>query len=358
MKRLRPAHSWCVAFVVLWAAVSCRPPASDRWQELYELRRELQNQEAHLIFPIEFIDFDRAVEGLQRQWIDSADLHPAKHLVRILNVPALQSPIELQILAATRFFRETRKVREKLESERLETIAFVHRQLAEMGLSLRHAELRPLVEDVEEALAHTHSFLIPGSYAEDLDRLKRLAEGYKQLRSRWIRYHGGVITAEEFQTAQQRFHEQTDSLRPEGYYIVIDTALNRLYLKKGDRVILDAPCSTGSRRTLVSPAREWTFETPRGEFTIRRIIADPSWRRPDWAFLEEGQPIPRDERKRWVQGALGAYALGLGGSYFIHGTEYTRLLGQNVTHGCIRLGAEDLAQVAALVSVGAKVYIF
>jgi L,D-transpeptidase YbiS len=42
----------------------------------------------------------------------------------------------------------------------------------------------------------------------------------------------------------------------------------------------------------------------------------------------------------------------------IHGTLYTRLLGRSVTHGCIRLGAEDLQAVWDAVPVGSSVYIF
>jgi len=42
----------------------------------------------------------------------------------------------------------------------------------------------------------------------------------------------------------------------------------------------------------------------------------------------------------------------------IHGTLYERLLGRSVTHGCIRLGKEDLRIVAESADVGTEVYIF
>ena len=47
--------------------------------------------------------------------------------------------------------------------------------------------------------------------------------------------------------------------------------------------------------------------------------------------------VPTNAADRVEQGVLGEYALGFGKGYFIHGTLYTRLLGKNVTHGCIRL---------------------
>jgi L,D-transpeptidase YbiS len=55
---------------------------------------------------------------------------------------------------------------------------------------------------------------------------------------------------------------------------------------------------------------------------------------------------------------LGEYALGFGKGYFIHGTLYPRLLGKNVTHGCIRLNDEDLKSVYRLARVGTPIMIF
>lgn len=166
-----------------------------------------------------------------------------------------------------------------------------------------------------------------------------------------------VASAEEtkeLQTLQRRL----DTLKPKGLYIVVDTGSNRLYLRKGDKVLLDAACSTGSGRQLVSPDGDWSFETPRGEFKLQNKVHNPVWRKPDWAFLEEGLPVPKNDRERYESGVLGAYAMGIGNGYFIHGTLYTRLLGQNVTHGCIRLASRDLAYLAKMAPVGTKVYVY
>ncbi len=148
------------------------------------------------------------------------------------------------------------------------------------------------------------------------------------------------------------------SLRPRGTYVLVDTGANRLYLRRGDEVLMEAACSTGSRRTLVSGDRRWTFETPRGVHRIRGKVRDPVWRRPDWAFLEEGKPVPRREAERYEEGVLGEYALDIGDGYLIHGTLYSRLIGQNVTHGCIRLGDRDLEFLYRRAPVGTKVYIY
>jgi L,D-transpeptidase YbiS len=55
---------------------------------------------------------------------------------------------------------------------------------------------------------------------------------------------------------------------------------------------------------------------------------------------------------------MGEYAIGLGDGYFIHGTLYTRLLGRNVTHGCVRVGDQDLKAVFHALSMGARVILF
>ena len=82
------------------------------------------------------------------------------------------------------------------------------------------------------------------------------------------------------------------------------------------------------------------------------------WKKPDWAFVEEGKPIPRNPAERFEYGTLGEYALYLGQGYMIHGTLYERLLGRSVTHGCIRLGREDLRVVWKSTAIGTPVYIY
>ncbi len=154
--------------------------------------------------------------------------------------------------------------------------------------------------------------------------------------------------------------ESLAGLLPRGIYIVIDTGRSTLYLRDKKRVISEAVASSGSGSILVEPngKRKWVFDTPRGEFKIESKARHPVWRMPDWAFIEEAKPIPQNVAERLEEGALGDYALGFGAGYFIHGTLYTRLLGKNVTHGCVRLGDEDLKSVYKAAEIGTKVYIY
>ncbi len=148
---------------------------------------------------------------------------------------------------------------------------------------------------------------------------------------------------------------------PPGHYIVVDTAKNHLLIKRGAEVLLDAIASTGSGVILDKPDQpgtRWVFDTPRGEFSIQTRLTNPVWIKPDWAFLEEDQEIPANPADRAEPGVLGDYALGFGKGYFIHGTLYTRLLGKNVTHGCIRLNDQDLLTTYKLAKIGTPVVIF
>lgn len=149
-------------------------------------------------------------------------------------------------------------------------------------------------------------------------------------------------------------------LKPKGVYIVVDSAENRLYLKKGSQTIKEALVSTGSGVVLVEPGgkRSWVFDTPKGEFFVKSKIQNPYWVKPDWAFIEENEPIPKKVEDRVEAGVLGDYALGFGQGYFIHGTLYTRLLGRNVTHGCVRVADKDLEEVFKASKIGTRIYIY
>jgi len=150
------------------------------------------------------------------------------------------------------------------------------------------------------------------------------------------------------------------ALAPRGYYIIVDTAANRLLVMKDRKIVKDVVVSCGSGDILEDPAgkREWIFDTPRGEYSVTSKLVNPTWIKPDWAFIEEGEKPPADFNERVDNDSLGDYALGFGAGYFIHGTLYTRLLGRNVTHGCVRVGDKDLVEVFKMIPMGAKIYIY
>ena len=119
--------------------------------------------------------------------------------------------------------------------------------------------------------------------------------------------------------------------------------------------MLEAPCSAGSGHVLSEGAggRVWVFDTPRGAFRVLSKIRNPVWKKPDWAFVEEGKPIPGTPASGSSTESLGEYALYFGDGYMIHGTLYERLIGRPVSHGCIRVGREPLREIYRAVPLGA-----
>lgn len=154
--------------------------------------------------------------------------------------------------------------------------------------------------------------------------------------------------------------KKLERLIPGGSYLVVNTSDNTFFLYKAGKQIRNGICSTGSYIKLeLNDEKHWVFQTPKGVFTIRGKIVSPVWRKPDWAFIEEGLPVPSaNDPSRYERGVLGDYALSLGDGYLIHGTLYKRFLGQPVTHGCIRMNDEDLEDTYNTLPVGAKVFIY
>jgi hypothetical protein len=143
-------------------------------------------------------------------------------------------------------------------------------------------------------------------------------------------------------------------------YIVINTTDNRFSLFRNKKLVREGFCSSGSYTLLQTEGdKHWIFKTPKGKYWIQGKTTNPVWKKPDWAFVEEGLPIPpENDDSRFEYGVLGNYALAIGEGYLIHGTIYKRFLGMPVTHGCVRLNDEDLEVIYNNLNVGSKVYIF
>ena len=164
------------------------------------------------------------------------------------------------------------------------------------------------------------------------------------------------IGKEKIQQLQNKFI-QLHSKKP---YLVVNSSMNEMRLVQNGITIRKAKCSTGSYVLLkASGDREWLFRTPKGKFKVSVKLKNPWWYKPDWAYLEEGLPIPSIySPKRYVPNVLGDYALGFGDGYLVHGTLYKRFLGLPVTHGCVRLDDDDMQLVFKTLTHGSKIYIY
>ncbi len=200
-------------------------------------------------------------------------------------------------------------------------------------------------------------------------------------------------------------------------YLVVSIADRRVWYKHRDSVLFTARVATGSGKQLVikGNAKVLRFETPRGRLTVQRRDSAPAWIPPDWHYQEQankrglgivqlvrGVPLKlRDGSQIIVQGndvvrrgadgtirpltasdgreivadgkivippygtnqrkyadVLGTHRLYLGDGYALHGTNNPASIGQAVSHGCVRLRNEDIAELYDRVAVGTPVYIY
>jgi lipoprotein-anchoring transpeptidase ErfK/SrfK len=144
-----------------------------------------------------------------------------------------------------------------------------------------------------------------------------------------------------------------------GRYVVISLDEHMLYLMENEQVIWSAVVGTGTGTRLEGAGQRWDFSTPRGMFRVQFMEKDPIWRVPDWAFVERGVPIPPlDHPSRKEPGMLGTTAIYLEEDIAIHGTNNPELLGQAVSHGCIRMTNEAVRRLFHEVEIGTPVVIY
>lgn len=201
--------------------------------------------------------------------------------------------------------------------------------------------------------------------------------------------------------------------RARGRRLLVSLADRRLWLVDGGDTLRAATVAVGRGDTLSHGRVQWKFDTPRGMRPVLRRERNPVWVPPLWHFVrraretgrtlvelapgrphrfpdgslvrvrggtvghllpngawfpfEPGQEVvvnghlfvpPLGTTNRRVAGELGAFKLDLGDGYLIHGTPHKDSLGQAATHGCIRVGDEDLAYLFRNVPPGTPVYIF
>ena len=132
--------------------------------------------------------------------------------------------------------------------------------------------------------------------------------------------------------------------------IVINVPAMRLYYFEEDR-------ASGAVRVTSHPigigAEGW--ETPTGEAKVTQKARDPVWYVP--ASVRKEHASHGDALPRIVQpgpdNPLGKFALALSlPGYLIHGTNKPSGVGMRVSHGCIRLYPEDIAELFEQVPKG------
>jgi lipoprotein-anchoring transpeptidase ErfK/SrfK len=95
---------------------------------------------------------------------------------------------------------------------------------------------------------------------------------------------------EELHSAVRETELQLDDSSDTDQIIVVSTAENRLYVRRGGQVVFQAVCSTGKGTTLTDASgRSLVFNTPTGKFRVVKKEENPLWVPPDWHFIEEAR---------------------------------------------------------------------
>jgi hypothetical protein len=204
-----------------------------------------------------------------------------------------------------------------------------------------------------------------------------------------------------------------EALEKDGTRVLVSTETRSLWVMRDSEPIFKAPIAVGRSKRLVWAGKEYDFTTPVGKRKVTGKGTSPLWTPPDWHYFEIAverglQPVqlkknsnillldstrivvrgndvgrvnkfgnfwpftpgkeiifdgkifipPINSNQRKVPEVLGTHKLEMGNGYLLHGTNEEGSIGEAVSHGCVRMYNEDVAQLYALVPVGTPVYIF
>jgi L,D-transpeptidase ErfK/SrfK len=123
--------------------------------------------------------------------------------------------------------------------------------------------------------------------------------------------------------------------------LLLNLKKRRVFVYQGQKIIASYPVAIGRRG----------WETPTGQFRVIQMVREPVWEHP---FT--GQLVPSGKNN-----PLGARWIGFwtDGENFIgfHGTPQENLIGQAVSHGCVRMRDRDIKALFEKVQIGTSVIV-
>jgi lipoprotein-anchoring transpeptidase ErfK/SrfK len=121
-----------------------------------------------------------------------------------------------------------------------------------------------------------------------------------------------------------------------GIRFLVDISERKLYVLRGQDTLRSEPVAVGKP----------SHPTPAGEWKINRVDWNPDWTPPpgeDWT--EDKEPQPPGAAKN----PMGRARLVFNPPYTVHGTKENDSLGDNVSHGSIRVANSAVLQLGRLV---------
>lgn len=204
-----------------------------------------------------------------------------------------------------------------------------------------------------------------------------------------------------------------EALEKPGTRIVVSTGARSLWLMRDSLVVFKAPVAVGRSKGLIYKGKQYDFTTPVSKRKVRSKATSPLWVPPEWHYYEIAQergltpvflkktshivlgdgtrievrknqvgrvnklgnfwpftpgneiifdgkifvpPVGTEQRK--VPEVLGTHKLDMGSGYLLHGTNEEGSIGDAVSHGCVRMYNEDVAELYEIVPIGTPVYIY
>lgn len=121
--------------------------------------------------------------------------------------------------------------------------------------------------------------------------------------------------------------------------LVIRLNQRRVYVYENDNLMVSYPVAIG----------KGGWETPKGEWKVDQMLRNPSWQHP-WTgeIVPPGPDNPLG--RRWI----GFWSDGVNAIGF-HGTPNENLVGQAVSHGCVRMKNAHIDALFQQIAMGATV---
>lgn len=128
-----------------------------------------------------------------------------------------------------------------------------------------------------------------------------------------------------------------------GHIVIVSLSRHTLYLYNRQEPVDSYEVAVGMPE----------YPTPAGKFHITFKERNPSWLpTSEWAKDKQGKLIPPGP-----DNPLGGYWMDLGGGIGIHATPFEKTLGEDASHGCIRMAEAAAADLYSRVNVGTPVFI-
>jgi lipoprotein-anchoring transpeptidase ErfK/SrfK len=145
---------------------------------------------------------------------------------------------------------------------------------------------------------------------------------------------GGALVTAGAMRPETAATASVESGRADGLRLTASLSQKRLVIEDGGRVVREFGIAVGLP----------SHPTPRGQFTIRRMIWNPAWIPPNSPWARGKRPRQPGDPASPMQAVKIFFREP---HYYIHGTNDPKSIGSAASRGCLRMTPEDAAELGA-----------